>query len=76
MSVGVNDEKWEEIHREYKRIENKNEYEMPDEVKGYKWEAVYPYSGDSKYCRTMVCHEHKLRRPMTFSEFYGGGVVD
>ena len=77
MSIGLNDEEWKDVCENYTKIQNKNSHEMPDEVKGYKWESVYPNkANDVKYCRIMICREHKLKREQTFGEFYGGGVVD
>lgn len=50
---------------------------LKPEIEKHNWEVVYNENGDSKYGRFAICKEEKLYRTrISFSEFYGGGVVD
>lgn len=51
-------------------------WKVSKEYENMDWEKVCREGNDEKYGRFMVNHENKLRRGLTFGEFYGGSVVD
>lgn len=52
------------------------EVEASAENLAYKWETACRAGNDWKYGRFKVCREKMLWRGLTFSEFYGNGIVD
>ena len=45
-------------------------------TKDYFWEVVYGFRHDSKYGRMAINKDRRWKRSVTFTEFYGGAVVD
>lgn len=58
-----------EEFRNYKRVDE-------NDTKGRTWYKVYWEGTDCKYGAFMISPDTKEYRNTTFSEFYGGGVVD
>lgn len=61
--------KFQEEFRNYKRVDE-------NDTKGRTWYKVYWEGTDCKYGAFMISPDTKEYRNTTFSEFYGGGVVD
>lgn len=61
--------KFREEFRDYKKVDE-------NDTKGRTWYKVYWEGTDCKYGAFMISPDTKEYRNTTFSEFYGGGVVD
>ena len=67
----VSAEMWQFIKTNYKPVDS--DY---GEKHGGTWHRVYCQGYDCKYGTQMIEPSLMLRRGTTFSEFYGGGIVD
>lgn len=79
MATALSLNEFTSIGENYKKVEdalNSGGHSLKEEYRSLNWEIVYFEENDEKFGRFAICKDKKIRRNLTFGEFYGGGVVD
>ena len=79
MATALSLNEFTSIGENYKKVEdalNSGGHSLKEEYRSLNWEIVYFKENDEKFGRFAICKDKKIRRNLTFGEFYGNGVVD